>query len=131
MSQRQNDRASRLMPGGVPRWIRVYDNGGLMLGGSIDRYCCVFTGRYTHKTGGEHWFLSMSAYPFHPQGVGMHSSGRRQPDTIGKDGRKYVWPPAIGRKCHLGCRVKFGSLPVNCQRAIMQDYLELWDLAKV
>jgi hypothetical protein len=45
------NRLLSLMPNGVPKYVRVYDNGGK----SFDRYTVVFTGRYTHKTGGACW----------------------------------------------------------------------------
>jgi hypothetical protein len=120
----QQARTARLLPDGVPRWIRCYDNGGE----TCDRYTVVFTGRYTHKTGGEHCYLGMSGSPFHPQGVCMHGSDFRQIDTIAKSGRGHCWPPALGRKNHLGKRIPFANLPTDCQRAVLQDYCELWNI---
>lgn len=52
-------RAERFMPNDVPRYVRIYDNGGE----TADRYTVVFTGLRT----GWHQLLSMSAAPFHPQ----------------------------------------------------------------
>ena len=106
-------RSERLLPGGVPRYIRCYDNGGE----SFDRYTVVFTGRYRKKTGGEFWDLGMSANPFHPQGFGQHGSNREQID----------WP-TYG---HLGKKIKFQDLPEDCQKLVMDDYRYLWDLCAV
>ena len=33
---------------------------------------------------------------------------------------------AMGKKCHLGTRVSFETLPEDCQKLTMQDYLDLW-----
>ena len=76
------DRVRRLMPDGVPRYVRCYDNGG-----SGDRYTVVYTGNYRGR-GGMCRYVGMSALPFHPQGVGMHGESR---EPI--DGR---WAPAVG-----------------------------------
>lgn len=122
MNKRQADRVKRLLPNGKPRWIRCYDNEGE----SADRYTVVFTGHYTHKTARQHVGLSMSAYPFHPQGIGQHFESPHQIDC--GDARNYKWAPALGRKCHLGIRIAFDDLPPDCQKCVMQDYLYLWDL---
>lgn len=104
------ERVERLMPGGVPRYVHCYDNGGE----TADRYTVVFTGRYRHKTGGSFWHLGMSALPFHPQGIGQHGESERQIDR-----------PTYS---HLGKRVRFTVLPADCQRAVRQTYRALWDL---
>jgi len=121
------------MPGGAPRWVRIYDNRDRPDGGTIDRYTVVFTGRYRHLFGGSFQLLGMSIAPYHPQGFCQHSEYNYQVDTIWhyKDGRppKYgVLPPAIGRKCHLGKRIAFAELPSDCQMAVLQDYFCIWDL---
>ena len=116
MTKRQKQRIDNLLPNGKPRWIRCYDNGE----GS---YVAIFTGRYTHKTSRQHWGVEMDAHPFHPQGVGLHFEYPYQVDAM--DGK---WPPAIGRKNHLGTRIQFDDLPADCQKLVMRDYLYLWDL---
>lgn len=116
----KSKRNEALMPGGIPRYVRCYDNGGE----TADRYTVVFTGRYTHKTGRKHWYVGMSALPFHPQGVGMHGESDRQIDT--REGS--YGGPAIGKKCHLGTRVKFEELPHDCRKLVLQDYGYLWDI---
>ena len=103
-------RREQLLPGGVPKYIRVYDN----LGESIDRYTVVFTGRYSHLTGGETWVLAMNERPFHPQGFGQHCNTIDRPDR-----------PRYG---HLGVKIAFADLPGDCQRLVLQDYACLWDL---
>lgn len=116
-------RRNKFMPGGIPRWIRCYDNGGE----SFDRYTVVFTGRYTHKTGGKFWYIGMSEHPFHPQGFGQHGELDFQCDTRGENGNR-GWPPTIGRSCHIGKRIHFIDLPKDCRELVTSTYMELWDL---
>jgi hypothetical protein len=101
-------RASRLMPNGIPRYIRCYDNGGK----TFDRYTIVYTGRYTHRTNGAHLYVGASAHPFHPQGFGQHGEA---PNVIDRP-----------RYSHLGKRVRFGLLPENVRTLVLQDYREIW-----
>lgn len=125
-------RLASLVPGGVPKYVRCYDNGGdPEAGGSSDRYTVVFSGAACAKAcGGEHPYRAMSGAPFHPLGIGLWCSDRNRPvDTYGKD-RKYAWPPAIGRKCFLGTRIRFEDLPEDCRRLVMEDYLDVWNLRK-
>ena len=104
------NRKENLMPNGIPRYIRCYDNGGE----TADCYTCVFTGKYRHNTSGEFLYIGMSSDPFHPQGIGMHGSSGKQIDK-----------PTYS---HLGKRVKFDVLPEKVQECIKQSYVELWDL---
>jgi hypothetical protein len=113
-----NNRYTRLIPCGVPRYIRVYDN----LSETLDRFTVVFTGRYRHLTGGEHWVLGMNAVPFHPQGIGIHSGFRHSIDTVNG------WSVPIGRKNHLGRRITFEALPADCKAFVLDSYRNLWDL---
>lgn len=106
---KQAQRKESLLPKGMPRYVRFYDNGGE----SADRYTAVFTGRYTHKTANEFWHLGMSSNPFHPQGIGQHGSSKTQID--------------IPTYSHLGKKIKFEDLPKECQECVMQTYLYLWD----
>ena len=97
------------MPGGVPRLVRCYDNGGA----SADRYTVVFTGRYRERTA-EFMYLSLSERPTHPQGFGQHGFNRLQIDR-----------PRSG---HLGRRIKFEQLPDECQACVRRTYSDLWRL---
>lgn len=116
-------RRDRFLPDNVPKFIRCYDNGGMDKGGTADRYTVIFTGRYRYnKTGGAFVHLGMSGRPFHPQGIGTHGESNTQPDA--REG----WPPAIGRSCFLGRRIRFEDLPKDCRRLVLHDYLYLWDL---
>jgi hypothetical protein len=103
-------RVERLLPAGVPRYVRCYDNGGR----SADRYTVVYTGRYRHKTGGVFWYVGANAYPFHPQGIGMHGESPTQIDR-----------PTYG---HLGKKVAFTALPADVRKLVMREYRALWDL---
>ena len=106
------------MPGGIPRWIRCYDNGGR----SFDRYTVVYTGRYACRSGCD--YVAMSAHPFHPQGFGQHGSARWPIDVVGN-----AWGgPAIGKSCHIGKRIAFTDLPADCQTLVLTNYRALWHL---
>lgn len=107
------ERKESLMPNGIPRYIRCYDNSKSE-NATLDCYTVVFTGRYRHKTGGEFWHLSMNSAPFHPQGIGMHGSSPTQIDT-----------PTYG---HLGKKIPYCDLPDDCRKLVKQDYKYLWDI---
>jgi hypothetical protein len=104
------DRKEALMPKGNPKYIRVYDNGGE----TADRYTVVFTGRYTHKTNGSHFYLGMSTNPFHPQGIGMHGESST---LIDKPTYK-----------HLGKKIDFELLTTDCKNFVTREYKDLWDI---
>jgi len=122
-----NDRIHRLMPNGLPRYIRVYDNDGR----TLDRYTVVFTGNYSNigKKRGEtrnysHIYLAMSDCPCHPQGFCQHGETEEIIDTDRKSG----WAPSIGRENHLGTRIQFRDLPEDCRKVVISDYKDLWNL---
>lgn len=107
-----------LMPDGIPRYIRVYDDPEY-----IDRYTVVFTGKYRHKTGGQFMYLAMSGNPRHPKGIFQHGSSNEQLDT-----KKSSFPPEVGQKCHLGKRIRFEDLPKTCQNIVIEEYEDLWGI---
>jgi len=122
-----NDRINRLMPNGLPRYIRVYDNDGR----TLDRYTVVFTGNYNNigKKRGEtrnysHISLAMSEHPFNPQGFCQHGETEEIIDMDKKSG----WAPSIGRENHLGTRIQFRDLPEDCRKVVISDYKDLWNL---
>lgn len=99
------DRHARLMPGGIPRYVRCYDNSGK----SFDRYTVIFTRHpYTFFRNGSREALAMSAEPLHPQGFGQHVQVL--------DGK------------HLGKRIKFTDLPPDCRTLVIRDYKQIWGL---
>jgi hypothetical protein len=114
MSKRdkQAERVARLMPGGIPRYVRVYDNGGK----TMDRYTIVFTGRYPKDELGTYFMRHCSTNPYHPQGVGIS-------DT---------WRPPFGFKWSVfGKRVKdLSTLPIRVRESLLEDYCELWNLGR-
>ncbi len=118
MTKRQQARRDSLLPGGIPKWVRCYDNGGE----TADRYTVVFTGNYGRGCG---WFqyVAMNASPFHPQGVGIHGENPTQIDV-----NKWGYAPAMGGRCHLGKRIPFTELPVDCRKLVLADYKEIWKL---
>lgn len=107
-------RAERFLPGGVPRWIRCYDNGGR----TADRYTIVFSG----KSGG--FTLFCSENPSHPQGVGIHEDSRADEALIwGGNGDR---ERAARVRAALGKRVPFTSLPAAVRKVVLADYTEAW-----
>lgn len=123
-------RNASLMPAGIPKYVRCYDNGGK----TVDRYTVCYVGRKaTIKVEGSAWsypYVGMSAEPFDPQGFGQHGESKNYPCDLGRSTKnRLLWPPSIGRKCHLGTRIAFKDLPINCQRLVRQDYVEIWELA--
>lgn len=101
-------RANRLIPNGIPRYVRCYDNGGR----SCDRYTVVFTGNYRGRKGCD--YVAMNASPFHPQGFGQHGWHDRVIDRP--------------RSSRLGRRLPFIALPSDCQKLVMQDYCSMWNI---
>lgn len=94
----------RLLPGGVPKWIRCYDDGGV----NVDRYTVV----YTHGDG-YFGYVGMSADPYH--GICQH-------------GEALNGPVDRPRYAHLGKRIEFADLPPECQTFVRADYRSLWNL---
>jgi hypothetical protein len=107
----REERKNRLQPGGIPRYVRCYDNGGK----SFDQYTVVYTGKYPGKKPFECNYVAMSTNPFHPQGFGQH----------GWSGDGMIDRPKYS---HLGKRIPFFSLPENCQELVRMDYEALWIL---
>lgn len=109
-------RRDQLMPAGVPRYIKIFDNNTKGKG-TFDRYTCVFIKKsIISKEDRSHYgtrfmFIGMSCNPFHPQGFGQH--GEIEPQNIGS---------------HLGKRIKFEDLPEDCRKLVIQDYKDLWNL---
>jgi len=129
LTKSQQARRNRILPNELPRYVHVYDNGGIdgkyrhkvdgkMVEeqGTSDRYTVVFTGNYLSRTGRRHWYLGMSGAPFHPQGIGQHGENIDQIDS-----------PSYG---HLGKRINFQDLPRDCQVCALRTYLSLWNLAE-
>lgn len=82
--------------------VRIYDNGGK----TFDRYTAVYM-MLAESNYNTFSAVGMSENPFSPQGFGQHCTAMP------------------GR--HLGRRIKFEKLPVDCQKLIMQDLEELGD----
>lgn len=112
------------MPDGIPRYVRVYDNGGV----TADRYTVAYTGNFRREHPDhfrrEYPYVGMSEHPFHPQGFGQHGSSKDRPCDVNSKG----WAPAIGRTNHLGKRIPFGDLPKDCQRLVTDGYTAIWEL---
>jgi hypothetical protein len=136
MSRTKDERTQRLLPGGVPRYIRCYDynHGGMNPDDQpADRYTVVFSGAaVVERAPGcvPHYpYRAMSANPCHPQGFGQWCSNEGQPvDTHPTGGKGRRWPPPVGRKCNLGMRIRFEDLPEECRRLVLADYREVWKI---
>jgi hypothetical protein len=101
-------RAEKFIPDGIPKNIRIYDNGGE----TFDRYTVVFTGNYQGRDGCE--YVGMSANPFHPQGFGQHGWNETVIDY-----------PSYK---HLGKKIKFQDLPEACKELVIRDYKAIWGI---
>jgi hypothetical protein len=108
----KSERKNQLMPNGTPRWIRCYDNGGK----TWDRYTVVYT-KKAFNTGRARWFLyvGMSGNPFSAQGYCIHGESEWTP----------LDRPTYG---HLGKRIEFDTLPLDCQEVVLIDYKDLWNI---
>ena len=123
----ESERKKRLMPGGIPRYVRIYDADAY-----CDRYTVVYTGRYRTRGCGSreqvarqpYYYHAMGAAPYHPQGFCLWCSDNDGP----VDAKHGQWPPAVGRRNHLGVRIEFKDLPRDCQEAVIDGYKSLWNL---
>ena len=115
MSSKEIERRQRLMPNGVPKHIRCYDNGGLeQENGSRDRYTVIFSHADRFGFKGRTPYLCMDESPYSPGGFGMHEESKGAIDH-----------PSSG---HLGRRIQFSDLPHECQRVVLADYQAYWRL---
>ena len=98
-----------------PRYIRCYDNNGE----TYDRYTVIFTkkriggGKHKH---GQFVYVGISENPYHPLGFYQHGFSDCSIDH-----------PSYS---HLGKKIQFLKLPDDCQKAIIQEYNELWKISK-
>ena len=99
-----------LLPEGIPKWIRCYDNGGE----SADRYTVIFTHAQSFLSDGYFPVLGMSENPFHPQGVCIHSEFNSPIDR-----------PSYK---HLGKKITYEQLPEKCKELVLSDYKYYWNL---
>jgi hypothetical protein len=76
--------------------LAIYDDGGK----TFDRYTAVYLDE-PERLPGTYECVGMSEHPFHPQGFGQHSGAMP------------------GR--HLGKRITFDKLPVDCRRLVLRD----------
>lgn len=98
------ERRERLMPGGIPRYIRIWDNTDEF---PHDGITVVFTKKGIRGHDGTYFFyVSMNKH-------GDYYHGELHQKHQGK---------------HLGKRIKFTDLPEACQKVVISDYEELWDL---
>jgi hypothetical protein len=119
MNKKQKARLASLLPGGVPRYVRCYRDDAY----DWDKWTVIFTGRASKTT----IAACSSEWPY--VGLSGHGATQHQPaDTIPKDGKGYVWPPAMGRKGRLGVRIPWSELPDSLRATALEDYREIWKL---
>ena len=118
-------RYKKLMPDGVPRHIRCYDNGGETYDRyTVDRYTVVYVylgrmGTNGHQDVNDGYpHVTMSGSPFWPLGVCQH--GESQDGPIDRP-----------KHSHLGEKIQFEDLPEDCQKVVVDDYLGLWDIREI
>ena len=104
----KQERINSLLPEGVPKWIRVFDNGGK----TFDRYTVVFSHAHSFGLRGYTVGVGMSENPFHPRGFGQHFEYKNH-EYNGRSGGK---------------RITFNELPEKCQGLVLSDYKEYWKL---
>lgn len=113
-ANKRAERVAAFMPNGIPRYIRIYDNGGE----SADRYTVCYTGRYRkfnkERREWDWWqYVGMSENPFFHLGICQHGESAERIDQ-----------PSYK---HLGKRIKFADLPRDCQAVVLSDYREIWN----
>lgn len=86
--------AAHYLEGAPDHVAAIYDNGGK----TFDRYTVCYRER---ERNGDHVARAMSSNPFHPQGFGQMTSAMRG--------------------SHLGRLIKWGDLPEDCKRCVIQD----------
>lgn len=111
------ERRHRLLPNGVPRYVRIYDSHDTARA-TVERYTVVFTGRYRHMAGGRSLYLTMSSNPYHPQGVGALSESAESVDSY------------KGSRGRLGKRITWQDLPEACRKLALNTYCDIWRLPK-
>ncbi len=107
---KKEQRRENLLPNGIPKHVRVYDNGGI----SYDRYTVVFSGNWNAKQSGYTLVLAMSCDPYFPLGFCQLDYVRGEVDRP--------------RYSHLGKKIDFYNLPEDCRKAVLEDYRDVWRL---
>ena len=111
-SNKKKMRKERLMPNDVPRYIRIYDNGGK----TLDRYTVLFTKKRNApiQDGGQFMYLGMCHMPNSPSGYCQSGSSVMMIDSNGYS--------------HLGKRISFDDLPIGNKNIVQSTYKDFWDL---
>ena len=111
MKQKSITRNDKLLPKVdgrlIPRWLRVYDNGG----NTTDRFTIVFTTRIPRGL-----YVHCCEAPDTPQGVWSYNTSEHG---------LAIDRPTYG---HLGKRIKFEALPERVYKYILVDYADVWDI---
>ena len=88
-----------------PKYIRIYDNNGE----TNDRFTIVFGKK---RINGEFIYLGLNEYPYHPMGFAQHGFSKEPIDR-----------PAYS---HLGKKIKWNDLNIDCRRIILIEYNDIW-----
>lgn len=124
MTKKQRDRIHRLLPGGTPKYVRIYDAGDT----EHDRFTIVFSGNYNNIGCGRgdvknnsHFYTALGTYP---STYCQHGETQNKCCDVNKSG----FAPAIGRKNHLGKRIPFLELNDACKEIVLREYIGVWSL---
>jgi hypothetical protein len=98
------DRRERLLAEAVPRYVRLYDEGGV----AAERYTADLTGLLSLKKPGEYLYVRMDDNPL---GSGGYTLSRGHPPYT-----------------ELGRAASFGDLPEGCKNLVLDMYQKMWNL---
>lgn len=122
MSKNKRSRKEKLMPGGIPRHIRVYDDGPE----STLRYTIVYTGKEVHDACGVYPYIILNELDGETPDVEVNHSHKGIP--LDMSGCTSV--TRMGRKGFLGKRITFDDLPEQCQEIVVDHYCDHLDISE-
>lgn len=117
VSIKEFNRYFNFIIGGVPRYLRVYDNSGE----TADRYTVVF------GKSGKGQYVGFNETPTHPT-FGIYQHGEKSTVLNGKRYYDFIDYPT---HTHLGKKIKFQDLNEVCKALVLADYREIFSLPEI